>query len=166
MKRGKRINQRSAKRVRQDEAMAQLRAWRFRQDGDCVARHLWAETGVRCSGSHELDHIIPVGLRRDLRLDPRNVHRLCDAHHDWKHAEPDAARALDLRRDSHEDPPPLPPGWAPPPAHLLWAIADATTSTDEARQHTYGELLRDLGLIVKREPGDDSPHLPCGYEPR
>ena len=38
----------------------------------------------------------------------------------------------------------------------LWKQADG----DAVK---YRKLMREHGLILKREPGDDSPVLPCGY---
>lgn len=43
-----------------------------------------------------------------------------------------------------------------PSAYDLWVQADG----DRER---YRELLLEHGLLIPREPGDDSPLLPCGW---
>lgn len=49
----------------------------------------------------------------------------------------------------------------------LWARADREHPDDpDARRSRYLDLMRGAGHIVKREPGDDSPLFPCGYDPR
>ena len=51
--------------------------------------------------------------------------------------------------------------------HELWEQARSEhPDNPEARGHRYVELMREAGLIVPREPGDDSPMLPCGWPNR
>lgn len=59
-------------------------------------------------------------------------------------------------------------GAMPKPTPMqLWHQADAEfPDQDEARGRRYVELMREAGHIVPREPGDDSPLLPCGWDPR
>ena len=54
------------------------------------------------------------------------------------------------------------------PSHMeLWhRAADQFPNDNEARGRRYVELMREEGLIVPREPGDDSPLFLCGYDPR
>lgn len=55
------------------------------------------------------------------------------------------------------------------PSHMdLWyqAAEEHPNDDNEARGRRYVELMREHGLIVPREPGDDSPLLPCGWDPR
>ena len=48
----------------------------------------------------------------------------------------------------------------------LWGQARSEHPKDgDARGRRYVQLMREAGLIVPREPGDDSPLLPCGWEP-
>ena len=49
----------------------------------------------------------------------------------------------------------------------LWHQADAEfPEQPEERGRRYAELMREHGLLVDREPGDDSPLFGCGYDPR
>lgn len=145
MRRSSGINARSAKGARLDAAMAALRRFTFETQRSCVAATL--DLGP-CRGGHEMDHLTGRGVAASLKLDPRNVQRLCKAHHDWKHAHPEAARDLGLTLFSGD---PL-PGWpdylAAPPDDLLWAIAEATTSSHDAAVHAFGELRAEFGVTA------------------
>lgn len=48
----------------------------------------------------------------------------------------------------------------------LWEQARAEHPTDaDARANRYVELMRAEGHIIEREKGDDSPLMPCGWDP-
>ncbi len=49
----------------------------------------------------------------------------------------------------------------------LWNEAKAEHPDDEElRGQRYAALMREHGLLIDREPGDDSPLFGCGYDPR
>lgn len=51
--------------------------------------------------------------------------------------------------------------------HACWEKAQKEFPDDQDRRgRRYVELLREQGHIVEREPGDDSPLLPCGWGSR
>lgn len=52
------------------------------------------------------------------------------------------------------------------PSRLWFRAFDEFPDDKEARGRRYVELLREHGLIIDREPGDDSPLFACGYDPR
>jgi hypothetical protein len=60
---------------------------------------------------------------------------------------------------------------SPTPAEL-WHQADEEAkqsdvgSVASARGARYRELMRKHGYLIDRQPGDDSPLFPCGYDPR
>lgn len=50
--------------------------------------------------------------------------------------------------------------------HELWEQARSDHPQDrDARGRRYVQLMCEAGLIVPREPGDDTPMFACGYEP-
>jgi hypothetical protein len=53
-----------------------------------------------------------------------------------------------------------------PTPFQLWQQAQDEGGSDEVRGRRYIELMVSHGFIVDREPGDDSPLLACGYDPR
>jgi|CXWK01.1.fsa_nt_gi hypothetical protein len=55
---------------------------------------------VACGGPLDVDEIKGRGVNPGGHLDPSNVQVLCRAHHEWKHAHPDEARARGLRKRS------------------------------------------------------------------
>jgi hypothetical protein len=49
----------------------------------------------------------------------------------------------------------------------LWDQANEEYPDDKtARTKRYLELMREEGHIIKKQPGDNRPLFPCGYEPR
>ena len=67
-----------------DAAWQKLRAWYIREHPfceDCL------EQGVFTTWRVEVDHIIPISVRPDLRLDPDNLRTRCQYHHKRKTAE-------------------------------------------------------------------------------
>lgn len=57
------------------------------------------------------------------------------------------------------------PGVATPFRLHKQAHAEHPDDPDAAGKR-YVELMREAGHITRREPGDDAPLLPCGFDPR
>lgn len=56
---------------------------------------------------------------------------------------------------------------AHPTAHALWCQADREHPHDpKGRRIRYRELMHKHGHIIDRQPGDDRPLFPCGYQPK
>ncbi len=53
----------------------------------------------------------------------------------------------------------------PTPFELWTRAREEHPTDDDARRERYMELMREHGLVVKREPGDD-PNLPCAWPER
>lgn len=68
--------------------------------GKCKAADLVPE--IECYGPMDVDEIIPRSQYPGGHLDIDNCQLLCRSHHDWKHAYPEAAAALGLRKWSWE----------------------------------------------------------------
>ncbi len=102
--RGGRLPQQSQKRKREAADRAEVRRVVYDRDRRCVAELLVPD--VRCSGPLDVDEIVPRSARPGGHLDPDNCQLLCRAHHDWKHAHPEEAAALGLRRWSWDATPP------------------------------------------------------------
>lgn len=88
---------RSAKRIAEDPERERLRRLvHLRDGGQCQGRD--KVPGVRCWGPLDVDAICPEGVRPGAHLVLENLHLLCRAHHNWKHANARLAVALGLRR--------------------------------------------------------------------
>jgi len=101
LRRTGRLAPKSDKRQAEDPERERLRRLVWARDlGQCQARHL--VPGVRCWGPMDVDAICPEGVRPGAHLVLENLHLLCRAHHDWKHANARLAVAVGLRRWSWE----------------------------------------------------------------
>ena len=61
-----------------DARWRRLRAWYIRQHPlceDCL------EEGIVCATAIEVDHILPISVRADMRLDASNLRSRCHMHH-------------------------------------------------------------------------------------
>lgn len=93
----------SPKRKAEAEQRRQVVQYVTARDGArCAAAELVPD--VKCWGPLDPDEVCPRSAYPGGHLDPENVQLLCRMHHDWKHAHPDQARQLGLRRDSWEAP--------------------------------------------------------------
>lgn len=102
LRRGGRLNPRSAKRVAEEQARAEVRRLvRQRAGGRCEARDLVPE--VRCWGPLDVDELEARGVHPGSHLDPDLCQLLCRGHHDWRHAHPTEALERGLRRRSTYD---------------------------------------------------------------
>ena len=106
LRRGKRLAPVSEKRLSEKDRRAEVRALVLARAGyRCEARNLVPE--VRCwhppGVELDVDEVVPRGVYPGGHLDPDNCQALCRAHHDWKHAEPEAAVERGLRRWSWDD---------------------------------------------------------------
>lgn len=87
----------SEKRIAADPERLRVRQLVWARDrGECQGRLPVPE--VRCWGPLDVDAICPEGVRPGAHLDESNLHLLCRAHHDWKHAHAVQAVAVGLRR--------------------------------------------------------------------
>jgi 5-methylcytosine-specific restriction endonuclease McrA len=101
MKRGRRVNPRSQKRIDEQMERAEVRERALRKAGfRCCAPGV---AGISCGGPLDVDEIIPRGVRPGGHLEDDNVQVLCRRHHDWKTQNPAAAHAAGLRRWSWEN---------------------------------------------------------------
>ncbi len=55
---------------------------------------------VACAGPLDVDEVEARGVNPGGHLDLENTQVLCRAHHEWRHAHPEKAEALGLRRRS------------------------------------------------------------------
>lgn len=100
--RAKRLSPRSKRREEEAAERFIVRGLVMARDRYCVAEKLVPQ--VTCGGPLDVDEIVGRGVGGDY-LDPNNCNVLCRRHHDWKHANPEAAHAAGLTRWSWEGPP-------------------------------------------------------------
>jgi hypothetical protein len=105
----------SARRAAEATARAEVRETALSRAGyTCEARLLVPD--LICRGPLDVDEICPRSAAPGGHLDLANVQVLCRAHHDWKHANPERAHDLGLRKWSWEYDQPVTPR-QPDPLH-------------------------------------------------
>lgn len=100
LKRNGRIPNRSMKRLEEQASRRLVVDAALHRDGSCRGREAVPE--VTCQGPLDVDEIVSRARYPGGHLDLDNVQVLCRAHHDWKHAEPEAAVERGLARWSWE----------------------------------------------------------------
>jgi hypothetical protein len=92
-----RLPAKSERRLREDPERERLRQLVRERDGwRCQGADKMPD--VACQGPLDVDAICPEGVMPGAHLTASNLHVLCRAHHDWKHAHAVEAAAVGLRR--------------------------------------------------------------------